>query len=120
MGFRLYINDDAELCCGKLFGYVGEHLQSLQYLCDIGVLDNDIEDYCGDTPYEKAELMFDCNYQIDIEVTYEQFKTFMLLYMSERYAYFCTCDITIKETINDYLAIINKTPITNVITLSWN
>lgn len=119
MGFRLYVNDNGDLCCGKLFSYVTEHLESLQYLLDIGVLDDYISDIDYGTPYEKAELVFDIYNCVDIELTYQQFRTFMLLYMCERYAYYLTCIITIKETVADYTDIIKRTPVTDTIKLCW-
>lgn len=113
MGYRLYINDESDLCCGKLYGYVdGIHLQSLQFLCDIGALDYEISEYVavyenGDK-YNIAKNMFDCNWHIVAPISKENFEIFIWLYFMERHLYFIEKDYSVSEIKKDVESIISK------------
>ena len=125
MGYRLYINDDPDLCCGKLYGYVdGIHLQSLQFLCDIGALDYEIYEYVavygnGDK-YEIAKAIFGCNWHIEVPISKESFEKFIWLYFMERHLYFIESDLPVSEIKKDVESILTKIPDFMVIKLYWN
>ena len=125
MGYRLYINDDPDLCCGKLYGYVdGIHLQSLQFLCDIGSLDYEISEYESVYPkgdkYECAKAIFDSNWHIEAPISKEKFETFIWLYFMERHLYFVESDLPVSEIKKDVETILTKIPDFMIIKLNWN
>lgn len=121
MGFRLYIEDDLnENCLGKLFSYTSEHLQSMQYLIDIGALDWLIEDVRGDlTLYDKAEIEFDAAYQVKIDLRQREFRTFLLLYITERFHYYCSSDMPVSEVFKLYSDFIDRFGNEETVTLIW-
>lgn len=125
MGYRLYINDDPELCCGKLYGYVGGiHLQSMQYLCDIGALDYEIVDYVSTyanrDKYDLVQAMFDCNWHIEAPISKENFEIFIWLYFMERHLYFIEKDYPVSEIKKDVDLILSKIPDFMIIKLYWD
>lgn len=126
MGYRLYINDDPDLCCGKLYGYVdGIHLQSLQFLCNIGALDYEISEcdvsvYAKGDKYECAKAMFDCNWNIEAPISRENFEIFIRLYFMERHLYFIDNDYPVSEIKKDVESILTKIPDFMIIKLYWD
>lgn len=125
MGYRLYINDDSELCCGKLYGYIDNiHLQSLQFLCDIGAFDSEIAEYVsvyenGDK-YKIVKEMFDANWNIEAVISKENFEKFIWLYFMERHLYFIEKDLPVSEIKKDVEIILTKIPDFMIIKLYWN
>lgn len=133
MGFRLYIeNDYSDGCVGKLYSYVDPInlknnryiLNSMLYLCEIGVMDDYIEELAVDsTHYSKIELAdmvfysFSC---VEIKLTYYQFKIFLLLYLMERYNFYCDSDFSISEVYADYFKFLDKYGNKEYINLEWS
>lgn len=125
MGYRLYINDDPDLCCGKLYGYVnGIHLQSLQFLCDIGAFDYEIADYvstyANGVKYDLVQDMLDCNWHIEVPISKENFEIFIWLYFMERHLYFIDKDYPVSEIKKDVESILTKIPDFMIIKLHWD
>ena len=125
MGYRLYINDEPELCCGKLFGYIENeiHLQSLQFLCDIGAFDFEITNYLAvygnGNKYDLVKHMIDCNWQIEAVISKENFYIFIWLYFMERHLYFIDNDYPVSEIKKEVESILLKIPDFMLIKLCW-
>lgn len=126
MGYRLYINDDPDLCCGKLYGYTDNkiQLQSLHFLCDIGAFDFEIANYVavyenGDK-YNLVKSMIDANWHIDAVISKDNFYRFIWLYFMERHLYFIDNDYPVSEIKKDVESILSKIPDFMIIKLSWN
>lgn len=123
MGFRLYLEDASSnaFCCGKLYGYVDDaHLQSLQYLVDIGAMDAYIDDMRGDyTLYEKANIMIDSLSRVDVTLRQREFRTFLLLYFIDRYQYYIDGDHKLSEVFDEYNSFIELFANNPTIDLIW-
>lgn len=86
MGFRLWVNDD--ICLGKLYGYTedSQHLYSIDWLVNHGFFDDDREDYdekLYPTLYDVAVCCFDCTLGMTINLNYEDFFEYYLLYFAD-------------------------------------
>ena len=86
MGFRLWVNDD--ICLGKLYGYTedSQHLYSIDWLVNHGFFDDDREDYDEKfypTLYDVAVCCFDYTLGMTINLSYEDFFEYYLLYFAD-------------------------------------
>lgn len=86
MGFRLWVNDD--ICLGKLYGYTDEsqHLYSIDWLVNHGFFDDEREDWdekLFPTLYDVAVNSFDYTLGMTINLSYEDFFEYYLLYFAD-------------------------------------
>lgn len=123
MGFRLYVNND--ICLGKLYGYTedSQHLYSIDWLVNHGFFDDDREDWdekLYPTLYDVAVSIFDCSLHFTINLSYEDFFEYYLLYFADMQKKWRKKGEKVEfKDVEDWIKILGQLPEGKDVKLEW-